>query len=64
MYRNTILDIKQWTKMHNISKKPCFPSTRKVLDFDLNGQHMRKAEITERHWVLGCSPPAGTDERS
>ena len=46
--------------MPNISKKPCSPSTRKVLDFDLNGQHMRKAELPERHWVLGCSPDHST----
>ena len=39
--------------MHNISKKTCFPSTRKVLDFDLNGQHMRNTEVSEGNWVLG-----------
>ena len=46
--------------MHNISKKTCFPSTRKVLDFDLNGQHMRKNEVPEGNWVLGCSPDHST----
>ena len=46
--------------MHNISKKTCFPSTRKVLDFDLNGQHMRKTEVPEGNWVLGCSPDHST----
>ena len=46
--------------MHNISKKTCFPSTRKVLDFDLNGQHMRKTEVAEGNWVLGCSPDHST----
>ena len=46
--------------MHNISKKTCFPSTRKVLDFDLNGQHMRNTEVSEGNWVLGCSPDHST----
>ena len=46
--------------MRNISKKTCFPSTRKVLDFDLNGQHMRKTEVSEGDWVLGCSPDHST----
>ena len=46
--------------MLNISKKTCFPSTRKVLDFDLNGQHMRKTEVPEGNWVLGCSPDHST----
>ena len=46
--------------MHNISKKTCFPSTRKVLDFDLNSQHMRKTEVPEGNWVLGCSPDHST----
>ena len=46
--------------MHNISKKTCFPSTRKVLDFDLNYQHMRKTEVPEGNWVLGCSPNHST----
>ena len=46
--------------MHNISKKTCFPSTRKVLDFDLNGQHKRKTEVPEGNWVLGCSPDHST----
>ena len=46
--------------MNNISKKTCFPSTRKVLDFDLNGQHMRKTEVPEGNWVLGCSPDHST----
>ena len=46
--------------MHNISKKTCFPSTRKVLDFDLNGQHMRTTEVSEGNWVLGCSPDHST----
>ena len=46
--------------MHKISKKTCFPSTRKVLDFDLNGQHMRKTEVPEGNWVLGCSPDHST----
>ena len=46
--------------MHNISKKTCFPRTRKVLDFDLNGQHMRKTEVPEGNWVLGCSPDHST----
>ena len=46
--------------MHNISKKTCFPSTRKVLDFDLNCQHMRKTEVPEGNWVLGCSPDHST----
>ena len=46
--------------MHNISKKTCFPSTRKVLDFDLNGQHMRKTEVPEGNWVLGSSPDHST----
>ena len=46
--------------MNNISKKPCFSSTRKVLDFDLNGQHMRKTEVPEGNWVLGCSPDHST----
>ena len=46
--------------MHNISKKRCFPSTRKVLDFDLNGQHMRNTEVAEGNWVLGCSPDHST----
>ena len=46
--------------MHNISKKTCFPSTRKVLHFDLNGQHMRKTEVPEGNWVLGCSPDHST----
>ena len=46
--------------MHNISKKTCFPSTRKVLDFDLNGQHMRKTEVPEGNWVLGCYPDHST----
>ena len=44
--------------MNNISKKTCFPSTRKVLDFDLNGQHMRKTEVPKG--VLGCSPDHST----
>ena len=42
------------------AKKTCFPSTRKVLDFDLNGQHMRKTEVPEGDWVLGCSPDHST----
>ena len=46
--------------MHNISKKTCFPSTRKVLNFDLNGQHMRNTEVSEGNWVLGCSPDHST----
>ena len=46
--------------MHNISKKTCFPSTRKVLDFDLNGQHMRNTEVSVGNWVLGCSPDHST----
>ena len=46
--------------MNNSSKKTCFPSTRKVLDFDLNGQHMRKTEVPEGNWVLGCSPDHST----
>ena len=46
--------------MHIISKKTCFPSTRKVLDFDLNGQHKRKTEVPEGNWVLGCSPDHST----
>ena len=46
--------------MHNISKKTCFPSTRKVLDFDLNCQHMRKTEVPEGNWVLVCSPDHST----
>ena len=46
--------------MHKISKKTCFPSTRKVLDFDLNGQHMRNTEVSEGNWVLGCSPDHST----
>ena len=46
--------------MNNISKKTCFPSTRKVLGFDLNGQHVRKTEVTEWNWVLGCSPDHST----
>ena len=46
--------------MNNISKKTCFPSIRKVLDFDLNGQHMRKTEVPEGNWVLGCSPDHST----
>ena len=46
--------------MNNISKKTYFPSTRKVLDFDLNGQHMRKTEVPEGNWVLGCSPDHST----
>ena len=46
--------------MNNISKKTCFPSTRKVLDFDLNCQHMRKTEVSEGNWVLGCSPDHST----
>ena len=46
--------------MNNISKKTCFPSTRKVLDFDLNGQHMRKTEVPEGNWVPGCSPDHST----
>ena len=46
--------------MHNISKKTCFPSTRKVLDFDLNGQDMRKTEVPGGNWVLGCSPDHST----
>ena len=46
--------------MNNISKKSCFPSTRKVLDFDLNGQHMRKNEVPEGNRVLGCSPDHST----
>ena len=41
-------------------QKTCFPSTRKVLDFDLNGQHMRKNEVPEGNWVLGCSPDHST----
>ena len=46
--------------MHNISKKTCFPSTRKLLDFDLNGQQMRNTEVSEGNWVLGCSPDHST----
>ena len=46
--------------MNNISKKTCFPSARKVLDFDLNGQIMRKTEVTEGNWVPGCSPDHST----
>ena len=46
--------------MNNISKKTCFPSTRKVLDFDLNGQHMRKTEVPEGNWVLACSQDHST----
>ena len=46
--------------MNNISKKTCFPSTRKVLDFDVNGQHMRKNEVPEGNLVLGCSPDHST----
>ena len=42
------------------AKKTCFPSTRKVLDFDLNGQHMRKTEVSEGDWVLDCSPDHST----
>ena len=42
------------------AKKTCFPSTRKVLDFDLNCQHMRKTEVPEGNWVLGCSPDHST----
>ena len=41
-------------------QKTCFSSTRKVLDFDLNGQHMRKTEVPEGNWVLGCSPDHST----
>ena len=41
-------------------QKTCFPSTRKVLDFDLNGQHMRKTEVPEGNWVLGRSPDHST----
>ena len=43
-----------------ISAKTCFPSTRKVLDFDLNGQHMQNTEVSEGNWVLGCSPDHST----
>ena len=46
--------------MNNISKKTCFPSARKVLDFDLNGQIMRKTEVPEGNWVPGCSPDHST----
>ena len=41
-------------------QKTCFSSTRKVLDFDLNGQHMGKTEVPEGNWVLGCSPDHST----
>ena len=41
-------------------QKTCFSSTRKVLDFDLNGKHMRKTEVPEGNWVLGCSPDHST----
>ena len=46
--------------MYNISKKTCCPSARKVLDFDLNGQIMRKTEVPEGNWVPGCSPDHST----
>ena len=46
--------------MNNISKKTCVPSARKVLDFDLNGQIMRKTEVPEGNWVPGCSPDHST----
>ena len=46
--------------MNNISKKTCFPSARKALDFDLNGQIMRKTEVPEGKWVPGCSPDHST----
>ena len=46
--------------MNNISKKTCFPSARKVLDFDLNGQIKRKTEVPEGNWVPGCSPDHST----
>ena len=39
--------------MQHISKKSCFPRTRKVLDFDLNGQHILNTEVCEGNWVLG-----------
>ena len=45
--------------MNNISKKSCFPSTRKVLDFDLNGQHMRKTEVPERQVRKTCFSTEG-----
>ena len=41
-------------------QKTCFPSTLKVLNFDLNGQHMRKTGVPEGNWVLGCSPGHST----
>ena len=31
-----------------------------MLDFDLNGQHMRNTEVSEGNWVLGCSPDHST----
>ena len=32
-----------------------------MLDFDLNGQHIRKNEVPEgQNWVLGCSPDHST----
>ena len=31
-----------------------------MLDFDLNGQHMRNTEVSEGNWVLGCSPVHST----
>ena len=46
--------------MNNISKKRVFLAHGKVLDFDLNGQHMRKNEVPEGNWVLGCSPDHST----
>ena len=31
-----------------------------MLDFDLNGQHMRKTEVPKGNWVLGYSPDHST----
>ena len=55
----TIMCIKFGTN-EQYQQKTWFPSTRKVLAFDLNGQHMRKYEVPEGNWVLGCSPDHST----
>ena len=62
---STIMDKIYVENGQYISKKTCFPSTRrKVLDFDLNGQHMRKTEVPEGNWILGCSPDHSTIAKS
>ena len=49
--------------MNNISKKTCFSSTRKVLDFDLNGQHMRKTEVPQILSLKSQPSPKDKSER-